>query len=421
MPDNPEPEYNADELEAPSWLNAAFIEGVLRSYEKVPDLKVTDLKISPASAQGDHYASIMFRTMAEYTTSKGTFTKSLILKTMPEQEGHKKEMLNDSHLFETEIGMYSKVMPEFERILREAGDNTKLYVPCVYYSLKPRSVLIFEDLVPQGYAIIRDRPAKPEEQKAVYEKLAKWHAVSMKLMNEQPEFLKDFRYGMMEMKTLMVDPMVTSGIGNFMEMLDKIPELTKYKVYFEKIQDYYLTRVGEVMQEYRNSPQPAGHYILCHGDFHLRNMMFRNNKESGEFEDVMFVDFQICNLSPSSVDLIYSIYLLLEPEQREELGKGLINHYISVLLETLKKINYKGKLPTQAGLWKQIHRHKFYDFFLISTFLPMILAIKANALKMPDLIQKEESRKEAYTLEGFQKEVKKLLPKFEELGYFKDI
>jgi len=157
MPENADTEqFNADELEAPAWLNAQFITDVLRTYEKCPELEVTDLKITPASAQGDHYASVMFRTTAEYTTSKGKFCKPLIIKTMPEQEGHKKDMLSDSHLFSTEINAYTKALPEFERILREAGDDTKLFVPCIYHSLEPRQVLIFEDLVPQGYFVIRD-------------------------------------------------------------------------------------------------------------------------------------------------------------------------------------------------------------------------------------------------------------------------
>jgi len=127
-------QFNADELQPPTWLNAQFIEEALSAYEKVP-LQVTDLKISPATAQGDHYASVMFRTVAEYTTAQGKFSKPMIVKTMPEEEGHKKDILKDSHIFETEILMYSKALPEFERILQEAGDNTKLYVPCIYHSL----------------------------------------------------------------------------------------------------------------------------------------------------------------------------------------------------------------------------------------------------------------------------------------------
>ncbi|XP_017123778.1 uncharacterized protein LOC108143759 [Drosophila elegans] len=416
MTDNADKEqFNDDELEAPAWLNAQFIGEVLRTYEKAPELTVTDLKITPASAQGDHYASVMFRTTAKYTTSKGEFSKPLIIKTMPEQEGHKKEMLAESHLFSTEIGAYTKALPEFERILREAGDNTKLYVPCIYHSLEPRQVMIFEDLVPQGYSVIRNRPVTLEELKKVFAKLAKWHAVSMKVMNEQPDFLKEFRYGLIEMPTLMTDPMVTTGMENFMNMLEKIPELTKYKPHFEKIKIDYLQRMSDVMQEYRKNFQSDGYYVMSHGDFHLRNMMFKGDK------DVMFVDFQICNLCPSTVDLTYSIYMLMEPEQRWDLGKDPINHYFSVLKDTLKKVGYKAEMPTQSGLWKQIHRHKYYDFFLMSTFLPMMLAIKANQLKMIDIIQDPETRKKAYFLDLYVEDIKKLLPKFEETGYFKDL
>lgn len=93
-------------------------------------------------------------------------------------------MLSESHLFETEIGMYCHALPEFERILREAGDNTKLFVPCIYHSLKPRQVMIFEDLVPQGYTVIRDSPPSLGDLKLAFDKLAKWHAVSMKVINE---------------------------------------------------------------------------------------------------------------------------------------------------------------------------------------------------------------------------------------------
>uniref|UniRef100_A0A6P4EZI7 Uncharacterized protein LOC108045681 n=1 Tax=Drosophila rhopaloa TaxID=1041015 RepID=A0A6P4EZI7_DRORH len=416
MTDSPDTEqFNADELEAPTWLNAQFIGEVLRAYEKSPDLKVNDLKITPASAQGDHYASVMFRATAEYTTSKGTFSKPLIIKTMPEQEGHKKDMLSESHLFATEIGAYTKALPEFERILREAGDNTKLYVPCIYHSLEPRQVMIFEDLVPQGYTVIRNRPVKLEELKKVFSKLAKWHAVSMKVMNEQPEFLKEFQYGLIDMPALMTDPMVTGGMDDFITLLETIPELTKYKPYFEKIKVDYLQRMTDVLQEYRKNYQSDGYYVMCHGDFHLRNMMFKGD------EDVMFVDFQICNLCPITIDLIYSIYMLMEPEQRWDLGKDLINYYFSVLEDTLKKVGYKGVMPTQNGLWKQIFRHKYFDFFLMSTFFPMILAVKANELKMNDIIQDPEARKKAYFFDFIVKDIKKLLSKFEETGYFKDL
>ncbi|KAH8343744.1 uncharacterized protein [Drosophila kikkawai] len=414
-------QFNDDELEAPAWLNAQFLQTILSTYEEAPELKVLDLKITPASFQGDHYASVMFRTKVDYSTSKGRFSKPLIVKTMPEQEGHKKDLLAESHLFETEIGMYCQVLPEFERILREAGDEAKLYVPCIYHSLEPRQMMIFEDLVPQGYSVIRDRPVTEEEMKCVFSKLAKWHAVSMKVIYEHPDFLKEFKYGLFDMPTIQTDPFITTGMGSFIEMLDKLPELRKYKPHFEKIKDKFLQRLEVEMQEFHKYRRNDNYYVLCHGDFHLRNMMFKHNKKTGAFEDAMLVDFQISNLCPITVDLTYSIYMLMEPEQRREMGRDLINYYLTELVATLKSIGYKGALPTQAGLWQQIHQNKYYDFFLISTFLPLILAIKSNSFKMHDLIQNPETRQKTYFLDTYVKDVTKLLPKFEKLGYFKGL
>lgn len=78
--------------------------------------------------KGDHYASIMFRCKVSYNcvNSKEGKQKSLILKTLPTEEGPKRDMLKESSLFETEIAMYSETLPEIEKILAEYGEPTKL-------------------------------------------------------------------------------------------------------------------------------------------------------------------------------------------------------------------------------------------------------------------------------------------------------
>jgi len=188
----------------------------------------------------------------------------------------------------------------------------------------------------------------------------------MFFIQQHPAFLKDFKYGLFDMPTIQNDPFVTTGMKSFIEMLDNLPDLKKYKLYFEQIQDKHLKRLEAEMQEYHKNRRNDGYYVLCHGDFHLRNMMFKNNKETGNHEDTMLVDFQLSNLCPITVDLTYSIYMLMEPEQRRDMGKDLINYYFTVLVATLKGIGYKGDMPTQAKLWEQIHRNKYYGELVLS-------------------------------------------------------
>jgi len=115
--------YNEDEMEAPEWMDSLFLTKVLGHCERSSNVVVESFKISPASVKGDHYASVMFRAHVEYSIEKGALKeKSLIIKTMPD-EGKKKELLEESKIFETEIGMYSKVLPDIQRILRDAGDE----------------------------------------------------------------------------------------------------------------------------------------------------------------------------------------------------------------------------------------------------------------------------------------------------------
>ena len=90
--------------------------------------KINELIITPASVKGDHYGSIMFRSKVQYTLRDTTEnkTKSLIIKTIPEEECFKRELLNESGIFETEILMFSQTLPLIQKILNDFGEPTKL-------------------------------------------------------------------------------------------------------------------------------------------------------------------------------------------------------------------------------------------------------------------------------------------------------
>lgn len=100
--------------------------------------------------------------------------------------------------------------------------------------------------------------------------------------------------------------------------------------------------------------------------------MFKHNKTDGSLEDCQLVDFQMSNLTPISVDVIYSIYMLMGTEDRKNNYKELIGFYFNTLIETLNKIGYKGELPTLEKFWKQLADHKYYGKFKLSTLLFLI-------------------------------------------------
>lgn len=84
--------------------------------------------ITPATLKGDHYGSIMFRCKVCYEIDKSLDVKekSFIIKTLPEDDCIKRDLLKDSAVFETEISMYSQTLPKVEKILEEFGLPTKM-------------------------------------------------------------------------------------------------------------------------------------------------------------------------------------------------------------------------------------------------------------------------------------------------------
>lgn len=370
-------EFYADELVAPAWLNTELLRQVLAKYKNTEELDVIDFKISPATKKGDHYASVMFRVAVDYTTEKGKDFISLIVKTMPELDGFKKDQLGESHIFQTEIGMYTEILPKFEAVLREAGDNTSLCVPCIYHSLEPRQVMIFVDLVPLGYTLVRDREPSLEEIECAYKKLSKWHAVSYKLYQEDPNMFEKFKYSIMELPKIMDDPFM-HGIDYFIRMLDEVPDLRVYKSKFEKIRENYMVTFRDSFVEHRENLQENAYYLLCHGDLNIKNMMFKENIFEGGVEDCMLLDFQMSNVGPMPNDILYSIYQLLSAEQRQNFLGRLITKYFTTFTETLKKINFQGEFPLFAEFKRQMFRHRYMGKFGLDLYLQKHYINKKN-------------------------------------------
>ncbi|XP_034486158.1 uncharacterized protein LOC117790725 isoform X1 [Drosophila innubila] len=403
-------DFNADELNAPDWMNEQFFKEVLIKHIKDPNVKVVNVKTSPATAKGDHYASIMFRANVEYSTQKEKFSKSLIIKTMPDPDSDKNEVLGDSHIFPTEIAMYTEVLPKFEAILAEAGDEITFCARCIYHSLEPRQVMVFEDLVSQNYDVIRNRPANLDEIKAGLEKLAKWQAVSFKLLKEKSVLFDKLQYDVTTIPNFLEHELLTSGFPNFLDALESVSCLKQYRKYFEPMKDIIIKRWVEIIREYRDNQKDDAYYVLCHGDFHLKNMMFRGN-------DCMLLDFQLSYVGSMTNDVLYAMYMFLGPEERRHNYDELIYHYFACFTRTLSKIGYQGMMPSLVEYRKQLFDRRYLEIFLMSTFMATFNHMRKGQ-DPSEFINDADKRRQLYNDKDYQEELKYLLPRFLHLGYF---
>lgn len=173
--------FNSGELELPQWLDKTFLEQALRSYMKDCDVKIKNFESQPATKVGDHFASIMFRISIDYDSSKHLNEKiQVIVKTLPSDDEAQKDYNKCSSSFKTEIKMYSEVLPNMERLLKNTGDHTRLCPTLIYHTNAPVPTLILEDLSVSGYEM-SETTLDFDDANLVATRIAKFHAVSMVL------------------------------------------------------------------------------------------------------------------------------------------------------------------------------------------------------------------------------------------------
>ncbi|XP_055856551.1 uncharacterized protein LOC129919629 [Episyrphus balteatus] len=402
--------YSKYELINPGWLTEEFIQKILRNSEKDETIKVLSLDIAPATLNNDHYGSVMYRTKIEYKNSKNeNITLSLIVKTMPEHDSIKKDMLEGTFIFKTEIRMYSETIPKMEAILRKYGDDTVLGAKVYYASMEPHNVLIFEDLVVKGYSTLQNRTPNEEEVKRALMKIAKWHAVSHILAKEEPEMITNYNDGIFTIDMEKIE-MFTTAIPNFINhTLSSDEELKKYIPLFENLKETLLPRCADIWNYYKRGQKAI--YVLNHGDFHFKNMMFKH-KESGELDDLMLVDFQTCYYGPSATDIMYSTYMLMDGDTRWNRRDEMIYYYFQIFIDCLKKFDYKGEIPKMVDLQIDLIKCRALETCMLVTFLPFVACFNDNSIAMDDIVESPDYRSKVFANPVVVEEVKRTLPRY---------
>ncbi|TMW48119.1 hypothetical protein DOY81_006792 [Sarcophaga bullata] len=418
--------YNEDELVPPTWINQEFLQKVLKEYENNETVQIDELIVTPASVKGDHYGSIMFRSKVAYTLedTKENKIKSLIIKTLPEEECFKRELLNESGVFETEISMFSETLPLIEKILNNCGEPTKLAAEVIYTALEPHKLIIFEDLCQTGFDVVRGRQLTVDEMKMVYKKIAKMHAVTYMLgLSEEHEKVTKYQQGLFSNSTILTMDLIRNGIGYFIKFLEEHEELAAYLEKVKQMEPVMLNACCDLYNAFKLNQGQEDIFVLNHGDFHMKNLMFRfSAAENGQTDDVIFVDYQMSCYAPSSIDLIYTQYQMLSPDLRLQRHEFML-YYFEEFIRVLKKIGFQGKLPKYSDFQIALLRRRHLALFLLSTFLPMfgnLMSSNVDDLKDIDVKQIMENTDVmalSYNHPNYLKDMRRFLPILLKEGY----
>ncbi|CAD7093750.1 unnamed protein product [Hermetia illucens] len=404
---------NVDKSKAPEWVDSNFLKEVLEYDGNFKNLIINDFHIFSSSALGDHFASIMFRVNITFSAQDHPSEKcSIIIKTLPIVEGFKKDALDKTNidLFGTEIFMYSKVLTECRKILKSAGYNDLLAARMIYQSTEPHKVIVFEDLSELGYIMFPRTIPNEADTALIFSKLGQYHAATFKLAAEGHKALKlkggVFNFGDIDMFNYFREPysfftVLVETLSGFEEASEKLA-----KVSFDKIVKNCIQIVNA----------PGSYEVLNHGDYHIKNMMFKGTNETA-ISEIVLVDFQICHWGSPAFDLAY-MSAIIPPRIRPQAYK----HYFDVFIDVLEKSGYKGLLPTFEQLQKDLKSYRILDLYFLGTNSPVLCADK-DQLKdeMETLFKNPSLFKVLYSQPTYISYVKELLTVLLQEGFLDDL
>lgn len=279
----------------------------------------------------------------------------------------------DTGMYEKEIYMYSTILPTFHEMLQE-----ECLAPTFYFS-DDKHAMILKDISKSGYRTCDRRLQLDfEHSVCVLKRLAKFHAVSVKMQKISPHILSDMMYKSPLDDCFDSDDMRSFFCERFASAFHEVePEFVEERA--EELNYYKGRFMGLVKQEME--VKRSSFNVLNHGDMWTNNILFKYNKYE-DVEDVKFIDFQLCRWGSPAFDLMYFLLTCVRFEIFEKYFDLLLEIYATALSRMLKYLQCDCVYSID-DLRRDIENKSNYGVFLLSYAVPM--ALSERTLKVQDM------------------------------------
>ncbi|XP_013107734.2 uncharacterized protein LOC106087289 [Stomoxys calcitrans] len=340
----------------PSWIDANHFHNILKTDVEHIE-RIISVNAASATKAGDNYASDLLRVKVEASLLDGSIvTKSYIHK-MPVDSEESKSMLAMMNLYEKEGIMYSKYLPEFEKLYAERGKNIAFGPKYYNFSTQDteEDIIILEDLSQSGFKCIDRREGLDmSHTKCVLEKLAQFHAASAKYVELHGPYPAMFQKGIYTEETRALFESMDSSIffeyfkqfDNNEEYIDKVPAL----------------QANSVDSNIRMSIIDRSEFnVLNHGDSWINNIMFKHDKD-GNVEQTYYIDYQVCKYGTPAQDLWYFLMTSTKLDIKVDSFDYFIRYYHENLVENLKLLEFSGNVPNLNELHQTMLKYGFMGY-----------------------------------------------------------
>lgn len=329
-------------------------------------------------------------------------------------------VLEKNNIFPREIDVYSEFLVKAEKALNSIGDKTKFAPKCLYTSLEPNCMLIFEDLLEKGYKNLpRNSLLNYEQALPIIIKLAKLHASSAVLYEKNPSIMKSYLEGSISKNPDRQDFLV--HYENCARTLGLVaenewgPSWKEIALKLKKLQHTIRQKGCEVYTRDENAFN-----VFNHNDLWIPNILFKIGNED-IVEDILFVDFQLSSFNSPGIDLNFFLYGSLEQSTRISMKTKLIKIYHQNLSQTLEKLNYGKPIPSLHDIHVEFLKTGFNGLLAVICEVPLLMYKQSDDLHMEMLLENspkaESFRYNLFNNPRYKDYVQDLLIEFDDFGY----
>lgn len=339
----------------PDWLDKKFLETALKT-------EVDSFEVSALGAVGDGYTSNLFRVEVELKEDK---RQSVIVKRLA-QSGDDNKFMWESTMFDRETLMYRETLPKLEAILERAfpGETHPIGPQHIYSS---SGVLVMDDLAASGFEMKnRIEGLDLEHSLLVVRALAKFHAASIILHQEDPEALKMYDRSLFS-EVVMQDNMRAYFTGMTCLLADEVETWPEFGEKYAKKLRAMAPKMVELC-EFGARREEGRFNVLTHDDLWVNNLLFRGLKE------VRFIDFQLPHFASAGNDLQVFFGTSLTDEVRQNHLDTLFKEYYTSLCDVLNALDCKDLLISLEQLKEEYARSSVYGIMVAALFVPATLS-----------------------------------------------
>ncbi|XP_046749906.1 uncharacterized protein LOC124413403 [Diprion similis] len=402
-------------VEQPDWLDAYYVQKVLRKAEMDESIEVFGITVKPATAKGDNCTSDMHRVSVEFSRGQKDRRiqemRSIIVKVAPQDLREK--LIESMGIFDIELSMMSTTLPKMQEILGTFFTEP-LGARCLYHQIEKPTHIVIEDLTPKGFKMAHRRLGLDLSHSVlVVRNLARFHASSIALREKDLKAIDKYKKGIfhkdhpIEIRKLLNANVrsLAKETANWSELNPRIPEklLKLFDVMYEKACEVTLYREDDFN-------------VLNHGDLWVNNVMFRYDNDQKPVDHI-FVDFQFCHWGSPTEDLLFFFGSSLSDDVRVQHRDSLIREYQATLTTTISKLKCKTEPLSFENLQALLERRAFYEVIASITKLASVVFEEGEEFDFEEKMKVgEEYVHPGYRGKNYRKIMTRLLPLYDSMG-----